>query len=377
LGLAAWLASWSGASAELSVLRAEKLRATDSAIGQAIREKNLPGGVLWLESRGATYHRAYGRRAVVPEVEAMTEDTIFDVASLTKVLATAPAVMMLVERGQLDLESPVRRYLPEFGVLGKETVTLHHLLTHTSGLPAGLSRDVPWSGSAKAIELACAEPLLTSPGALFRYSDINFIVLAELVRRVSGMPFEEFVHRELFVPLRMPDTEFLPPASKLGRIAPTEVVNGVVLRGKVHDPTARMMGGVAGHAGLFSTASDMARFARMVLNQGELDGFRVLSAKTVRQMTTVQTPLSVKAQRGLGWDIDSPYAGPRGEWFLIGSFGHTGWTGGSIWIDPASRTFVIFLSNRNHPTGGNVVPLRKRLGTLAAEAVGLGGTTPP
>jgi CubicO group peptidase (beta-lactamase class C family) len=168
----------------------------------------------------------------------------------------------------------------------------------------------------------------------------------------------------------MKDTGYLPPAKKLPRIAPTEVVDGKPWRGVVHDPTARHMGGVAGHAGLFITAPDMARYARMLLNQGKLDRVRLFEPETVKLMTTVQTPPDISAKRGLGWDIDSPYAGPRGNLFPVGSYGHTGWTGGSLWIDPYSKTFVIFLSNRNHPTeAGNVLPLRHQLGTLAAEAV--------
>ena len=197
-----------------------------------------------------------------------------------------------------------------------------------------------------------------------------------------------FRSREIYAPLKMKDTGFLPPQKKFFRIAPTEVVEAGVQasawpgnplkrelqpapwRGVVHDPTARHMGGVAGHAGLFTTASDLARYARMLLNLGELDGVRIFQPATVKLMTRVQTPPEMSAKRGLGWDIATSFSGPRGEIFPIGSYGHTGWTGGSVWIDPASKTFVIFLSNRNHPTeAGSVIALRHRLGTLAAEAV--------
>jgi len=179
-----------------------------------------------------------------------------------------------------------------------------------------------------------------------------------------------FVQKEIYGPMKMTDTGFLPPQSKLPRIAPTEVVNGKPRRGMVDDPTARQMGGVAGDAGLFSTASDLARYARMMLNLGELDGARIFTPETVKLMTSPQCPPGVEVLHGLGWDMDSPYAGPRGGLFPIGSYGHTGWTGTSVWIDPFSKTFVIFLSNRNHPTAaGNVGPLRRKLGTLAAEAV--------
>ena len=353
-----------------SVFRAEKLAEIDAAIEQAIAQKKLPGGVFWIERNGVAYHKAYGKRSLLPVEEPMTEDTIFDVASLTKVLATAPAIMLLLQRGKLELDASASTYLPAFKGQGKDGITLRHLLTHTSGLPPGLSRDPPWSGYRTAIEMACAEPVLTTPGTAFHYSDINYIVLCEIVQRVSGAHLEEFARQELYQPLKMIDTGFLPPAFKTDRIAPTERVGDSFLRGGVHDPTARFMGGVAGHAGLFTTAADMARFARMMLNTGELEGVRVFAPATVRLMTTVQTPPTVQASRGLGWDIDSPYSGPRGALFPVGSYGHTGWTGTSLWIVPSSRAFVIFLSNRNHPTGqGDVVPLRRRLGTLAAEAI--------
>src|SRR5204863_3833652 len=178
------------------------------------------------------------------------------------------------------------------------------------------------------------------------------------------------VKREVYKPLGMKDTGFNPPKERLGRIAPTEVEDGVPVRGVVHDPRSRRMGGVAGHAGLFFTAADLARYASMLLNLGELDGVRIFKPETVKLMTSVQTPPEVTSRRGLGWDIDSSYSGPRGKIFPLGSYGHTGWTGTSLWIDPFSKTFVIFLSNRNHPTEkGNVQALRAKLGTLAAEAV--------
>ena len=354
-----------------TAFHANKLSEMDAAVTQAIADGRLPGGVLWLEHRGAIYRKAYGRRAVVPAPEAMSEDTIFDAASLTKVLATTPAIMLLIERGKLQLEGAVANYLPEFAGDGRERVTLRHLLTHTSGLRPGLGLASAWTGQAAAIQLACAEKLRTPPGTELRYSDINFILLGEIVQRVSGQRLEQFVAREIFQPLQMRDTGYLPDAAKLGRIAPTEnhKTDGL-LRGRVHDPTARRMGGVAGHAGVFTTAGDLARYARMLLNEGELDGVRVFKPETVRWMTSVQTPANVTARRGLGWDIESSHSGPRGKHFALGSFGHTGWTGTSIWIDPASRTFVVFLSNRNHPNEGTGVgDLRARLATLAAEAL--------
>jgi CubicO group peptidase (beta-lactamase class C family) len=344
----------------------------DAAVASAITNHQCPGGVLWLEHDGAVYHKAFGNRALVPEREPMTEDTIFDAASLTKVIATTPAIMLLVERGKVALNAPVRDYIPEFTGDGRERVKVRELLTHTSGLPTDLETKSGWQGQAEAVRKACEVPLDSAPGTEFQYSDINFILLGEIVRRVTKTPLEMFARHEIFAPLQMIDTGFLPPPGELPRIAPTEVVNGKPWRGIVHDPTSRHMGGAAGHAGLFTTAADVARYARMLLNLGELDGVRIFKPETVKLMTSAQTPPQMKARRGLGWDIASAYSGPRGEIFPMDSYGHTGWTGGSLWIDPHSKTFVIFLSNRNHPTeAGKVQSLRRQLGTLAAEAVGL------
>ena len=352
--------------------RADKLAEMDAAILSAIASHKCPGGVLWLEHNGVAYHKAFGNRALVPAREAMTEDTIFDAASLTKVVATTPAVMLLVERGRIKLGAAVTNYIPEFTGDGKEFVTVRELLTHTSGLPPDIETKTVWSGQGAAIKKACEIKLQSKPGAVFRYSDINFFLLGEIVVRVTRTPLEIFVRREIFTPLKMNDTGFLPPNKNLFRIAPTEVVDGQPWRGIVHDPTARHMGGVAGHAGLFTTAGDLARYARMLLNLGELDGVKIFQPETVKLMTSVQTPPEISAKRGLGWDIDTSFSGPRGDIFPVGSYGHTGWTGGSLWLDPASKTLVIFLSNRNHPTEkGSVIALRHRLGTLAAEAVGL------
>ncbi len=347
----------------------EKLAEMDAAITNAVAQNKCPGGVLWVERDGISYQRAFGQKAVVPGPEPMTLDTIFDAASLTKVVACTPAIMLLVERGQVALDERASTYIPEFTGGGKESVTIRQLLTHTSGLRPDISLTPDWDGYDAAIRLCCAETLATPPGQRFVYSDTGPILLGEVVRRVAGKGLDEFVAAEVFRPLGMNDTGFNPPAAKLPRVAPTEVEAGVPLRGVVHDPRARRMGGVAGHAGLFTTASDLSRYARMLLAGGELDGVRVFKPQTVQVMTSVQSPPGA-TRRGLGWDIDSAYAGPRGEVFPIGSYGHTGWTGTSLWIDPFSRTFVIFLANRNHPTeDGNVIALRRRLGTLAAQAV--------
>jgi len=347
-----------------------RLAEMDTAITNAIAEKNLPGAVLWVERQGLTYHKAFGRRALVPSVEPMGEDTIFDAASLTKVIATTPAVMLLIERGQLKLDDTVRAHVPEFSGEGTEAITLRHLLTHMSGLRPGLPARPEWSGYEAGIARACVEKATNSPGTIFRYSDINFILLGEIVQRVSKRRLSEFVAAEIYSPLRMRDTGYLPSASQHARIAPTEQTANGMLRGVVHDPTARRMGGVAGHAGLFTTAADLARFCRMMLNGGELDGVRLFKPETVKLMTSVQSPEAVLSRRGLGWDIDSPYSRPRGTVFPRGSFGHTGWTGTALWIDPFSKAFWVFLSNRVHPDGkGSVLTLYSALGTLAAKAV--------
>jgi uncharacterized protein YbbC (DUF1343 family)/CubicO group peptidase (beta-lactamase class C family) len=372
----------------LTEFRASHLTAIDAAINATIASNRAPGAVLWLERKGAAYHRAYGQRAVVPAAEPMTEDTIFDAASLTKVIATTPAILKLIEAGRVSVDAAVTNYLPEFVGQGKEAITIRQLLTHASGLRPGLPRTEPWLGHDTALAVASAEPLPNPPNTLFRYSDINFILLGFVVERVTGQPLEDFCARELYQPLGMTQTGYrrYTPSRPLGlptntitssvsqpahRIAPTEALTnfGVVLRGVVHDPTARIMGGVAGHAGIFTTAADLARFCRMLLGGGQLDGVRVFKPETVRLMTSVQTPPGLP-RRGLGWDIDSPYAGQRGSHFPLGGYGHTGWTGTSLWIDPFSETFLIFLSNRNHPTeAGNILPLRRELGSLAALAV--------
>jgi CubicO group peptidase (beta-lactamase class C family) len=353
-----------------AALDPDKLAEMDSAINEGIAEGHLPGGVLWLEHETNSYHKAFGKRALIPRSEPMTEDTIFDAASLTKVLATTPSIMLLWERGKLAFDAPVTNYIPEFAARGKDHITLRHLLTHTSGLNAGLTRRSGWTDYDGAIAAACEERPTNPPGTLFRYSDVNFIILAEVVRRVSGSKINDFAAREIFRPLHMEDTGYLPPASKLDRIAPTERIGNDVLRGKVHDPTAQRMGGVAGHAGVFTTTADVARYARLLLNEGELDGIRLFKPGTVKLMTGVQSPPEVKARRGFGWDIDSDYSRPRGSLFPLGSYGHTGFTGVCLWIDPFSRTFWMFFANRVHPDrSGNVLPLQRKLANLSAEAV--------
>ncbi len=357
-------------AAAATTFKPEKLTAMDSAVAEAIAAKKIPGGVLWFQRDDEVYQKSFGQRATSPAAEPISADTIYDAASLTKVVATTTAVMQLIERGQLDLDAQVVRYLPAFAQHDRSEVTVRQLLTHHSGLRPDVDLKPAWSGYATGVALACAEKLRSAPGSTFVYSDINFIVLGELVRIASGQRLDAYAAQNIFQPLGMTDTGFLPPTAKFARVAPTELTEGMMLRGVVHDPTARSMEGVAGHAGLFTTAADLARFCRMLIANGQLDGVRILSAASVAAMTRVQTDGSNR--RGLGWDIDSTFSGPRGRWFPAGSsFGHTGFTGTSMWVDPGAHTFTIFLSNRVHPDGkGDTGPLRRALGTLAAEAIG-------
>jgi uncharacterized protein YbbC (DUF1343 family)/CubicO group peptidase (beta-lactamase class C family) len=361
---------------------AARLAEIDELVRQGIADGRMPGAVV-VVGRGDTvvFEKAYGQRAVAPLAEPMTLDTIFDMASLTKVVATTTAVMQLVERGTVRLNDSVASWVPGFERYGKSGVTVRHLLTHVSGLRPDVDLGDPWKGYDAAIELASDEVLQSPPGARFVYSDINFFLLGHIVARASGLPLERYVADRIFTPLAMTDTGFLPPIERVGRIAPTErcrfldawpcqAAEVEPLRGVVHDPTARRMGGVAGHAGLFSTARDMTRFARMLLGGGALGGQRVLSPLTVARMIQPATPAGMTSRRGLGWDVDTSFSVNRGELMPIGSFGHTGFTGTSIWIDPRTKLFVIFLSSRLHPDGrGDVTALRARLATVAASAV--------
>ena len=353
----------------------------DEAVARAIENGDMPGAVVLVWHRGRTLlHKAYGRRSVVPVPEPMTVDTVFDLSSLTKVVATTTAVMMLVEEGRIRLRDRVDVYLPGFSRHDKAPITIEHLLAHVSGLRPDFPLDDEFSGADVAIERALDERPVAAPGEEFIYSDINFIVLGEIVARVSGVSLDTFVRQRIFRPLGMGDTMFVPPEGERGRVAPTEACRPLgwpcgqpdasMLRGRVHDPTARRMGGVAGHAGLFGTSSDLARFGAMMLSGGSLGGVRLLSPATVSRMTRRATPTRIGDVRGLGWDIDSRFSSNRGDLFSIGSYGHTGFTGTSIWLDPATQTAVVFLSNRVHPDGeGNVTALRGRVATLAAAAV--------
>jgi uncharacterized protein YbbC (DUF1343 family)/CubicO group peptidase (beta-lactamase class C family) len=346
----------------------------DQAVEQAIQEGRIPGAVLLIGHNGQIVHRkAYGKRALVPTPEPMTVDTIFDLASLTKVVATTSSLMKLFEEGKFRLNDRVTQYMPEFQD-GKSDLTIRNLFTHFSGMPPDLILNPPWSGYQTGIHKAMIEKPNAPPGVHFVYSDINFILLGELVHRLSGQMLSDYAREHIFLPLGMRETMFQPPASLDPRIAPTERdgPRGAPLRGVVHDETSRYMGGVAGHAGLFSTADDLARFCEMLLRKGELDGTHLFSPLTVEKFTTPQSPADQPILRGLGWDIDSQFSGNRGDLFPIGSYGHTGFTGTSIWIDPVSDTYVILLANSVHPFRRPAITgLRGKVATITAAALGL------
>ncbi|MGA9979384.1 MAG: serine hydrolase [Candidatus Sulfotelmatobacter sp.] len=347
-----------------------RLAAVDAIIQQAIADGNIPGAVLIVGHNGkVVYRKAYGSRALEPKREPMTLDTVFDLASLTKVIATTTAVMQLVEEGKVRLNDPVAKYLPDFAQNGKDDVTVRQLLTHYSGLAPDIDLNPPWEGKDTAYRISFAETLQNPPGSAFVYSDTNFIVLGALVEKVSGETLDEYATRHIFAPLKMQHTRFLPPPSWRSKIAPTQYdENDHMLRGVVHDPRARRMGGVAGHAGLFSTADDLAKFAQTLLNGG--DG--ILSPLAVEKMTTPEQPPSAPLLRGFGWDIDSPFSSNRGDLLPVGSFGHTGFTGTSMWIDPTTQTYIILLTNAVHPRGkGNTIALRSKVATEVAAALPL------
>ena len=356
----------------------------DEIVQAGIAAKAAPGAVVLIGRGDQTiYEKAYGTRATVPSTEPMTLDTVFDLASLTKVVATTTAVMTLVEQGRVRLNDSVASFVPGFDRYGKAGITVRHLLTHVSGLRPDVDLH-PWTGYDAALALAIDEVPTAAPGEQFVYSDINFFLLGDIVSRVTGESLDKYLTRVVFGPLGLRDTGFLPAKTLLPRIAPTERCaeqdawpcrrpDAAPLRGVVHDPTARRMGGVAGHAGLFSTAHDLQRFARMLINGGELDGVRILSPATVARMITPVTLPANAGTRGLGWDIDTSFSSNRGDLFPIGSYGHTGFTGTSLWIDPASKSYVIFLSSRLHPDGvGDVGVLRSRIATVAAAVIGGG-----
>ena len=383
-----WLLSALVAQTALGQVSAVRLAQIDSVVAEAIAQKKLPGAVVLVGRKGQiVWRKAYGDRAIEPAREAMTVDTIFDLASLTKVVATATSIMILVERGKVRLTDPLPLHIPELKGEGRDRITIEHLLTHVSGYAPDFDLRERWTGYDEAIKRLIREPLRNPPGTRFTYSDIGFIALGEVVARAGGMPLDGFAQKNIFGPLRMHNTQFRPSAKMTTLIAPTEKRRGqlnylgdtganmgaegeVWLRGQVHDPTSYRMNGVAGHAGLFSNANDLAIYCQMILNGGSHGGVRILSPMTVAEMTRPRVVASSGAARGLGWDMNTSFSVNRGDLFPLGSFGHTGFTGTSMWLDPASEMFVVFLSNRVHPDGkGDVGPLRGRVASIVAGSV--------
>jgi len=356
-----------------------RLTAVDPVINDAITRRQIPGAVLIVGHDGQiVYRKAYGERSIVPRREPMTVDTIFDCASLTKVLATTTALMQLWEQGKFRMNDPVAKYLPEFAQNGKQDITIRQLLVHYSGLPEDLDLSKKWEGKEAGHRMAFEVTPERSPGSAFSYSDINFLVLGALVEKLSGESLDEYSAKHVFAPLGMKETRFLPPVSWRDRIAPTEEdENHHLLHGIVHDPTARRMGGVAGDAGVFSTADDLAIFAQALLDGGR----GVLTPPTVAKMTAPQQPANGTALRGFGWDIDSPFSTNRGELLPVGGYGHTGFTGTSLWIDPATKTYIVLLTNAVHMNidpvvmakkeKGSAVSLRTKVATAVAAALAL------
>lgn len=354
-------------------MSSERLNQIDRAVREAIERKETPGAVVLVARHGRiVYRKAFGHRALEPRPEPMTVDTIFDLASLTKVVATATSIMILVERGKLSLADPVALHLPEFGRFGKERITVEQLLTHRAGFPPDNDMSDYIGVTTDPLENIYQLRPIYEPGTRFVYSDVGYIVAAELVRRVSGKRIDEFAEENIFRPLGMRATCFAPadkPGFDLLRVAPTQMRDGQWMRGQVHDPRAHAMGGVAGHAGLFSTADDLAIFCQMILNGGTYNGARILAPYTIQRMISAHS-LPASEMRGIGWDVNTPFSSNRGDIFPVGSFGHTGFTGTSLWIDPWSDAFVIVLTNRLHPDGrGDVTRLRSTIASIVAASI--------
>ncbi|HIA62867.1 MAG TPA: DUF1343 domain-containing protein [Planctomycetes bacterium] len=350
-------------------MSATRLSKIDVAVAEGLRREWMPGCVVMVGHQGKiVFHKAYGNKQVQPETIAMTTDTVFDMASITKPIATATSVMKLVELGKIDVDQTVAHYIPEFAANGKDEITVRQLLIHQGGLLPDNALSDYNDGVAKAFERIYALGTRVEPGTTFMYTDVGFIVLAKLVERVSGKNVHQFSQEFLFKPLGMQETGYNPPAALRKRAATTQQREGRWMRGEVHDPRAYRLDGIAGHAGLFSTSSDLARFAQMLLGQGTYQDNQILAAETVALMTKPNKVSS--GLRGLGWDIRTGYSYNRGDLLTDQAFGHGGFTGTTFWVDPGQELFVIFLSNRVHPDGsGSVNRLAGRIATIATAAI--------
>jgi CubicO group peptidase (beta-lactamase class C family) len=349
----------------------EALRQIDAVAEDEIAKNNFPGAVIFIgQARHTLYFKAFGDESLQPTRDPMHPDTIFDIASLSKPVGTAPSILILADRGQLRLDDDIAGILPEFARTGGEPITIRHLLTHTSGLPAYMNaaelkaRHGPVCPD-NVLEKIASLKRLSEPGETFRYSCLGYIVLGKIVERVSGSPLDVFARDNLFAPLGMKDTAYRTPPASLDRIAPTVYKNGELLRGSVHDPLAALMGGVSGNAGIFSTAEDLARFARMLLSDGRGSGRQILSPNAVRLLTTEQS-----FGRACGFDVSSAYANVKGQVIGPAAFCHTGYTGTSLVADPDSKLFVIILTNRVHPEDkGSTKRIRTQVVDIAARSL--------
>jgi len=369
-------------SADAVGMSAERLNRAGGIIKEAIARKEFPGAVLLVARKGKVVLReAYGESQWIPERKPMAADMIFDLASVTKPVATATSIMVLAERGAISLWDRVKMHVPEFapyvdpwGQSG-EDARIWNLLTHTSGLPP--YTDAP--EAEKKLGSPCSTEDLVKyiavlektnpPGAEFHYSCLGYITLAHIVKKISGLSIDAFAEQNIFKPLKMKHTFYKPDVRYRSLCVPTQVIDGKPLVGVVHDPLARLQGGISGNAGLFSTADDLALFAEMILGRGEWNGVRILSPLSVERMTSIY-PRAPSAGRGLGWDISSAYASNGGDLFGPRSFGHSGYTGTSIWIDPETGTVVVFLTNSVHPEDkGEIVPLRSRVANVVAASI--------
>ncbi len=366
-------------SVGMSSVQIERL---DDVLADALEKGDFPGAVLLVGRKGGiVYRKAFGSSQWIPEDRPMRIDMIFDLASITKPVATTTAVMILIEQGKLRLWDKIVDFIPGFPAFRDEkgargdALRVWHLLTHTSGLPPFIRNEeieqyvgIPCSLD-ELVRYIAGLKMLFPAGEKFLYSDLDFILLGYIVETVSGQELDLFCRQHIFAPLKMSDTGFNPSSEQSARCVPTEVLDGIPLQGVVHDPRARILGGIAGHAGLFSTADDLAIFAQMLLNRGEFGGVRILSPLSVARMSEVY-PHAAFSGRGLGWDLDSDYSTNGGDLFGPVSFGHTGYTGTSLWLDPETQTFVIFLTNRVHPDDtGKIATWRSRVANVVAAAV--------
>ncbi len=352
--------------AEDELLDAGRATNIDFMLERAVSQGLINGGIAVIGNRsGVIYTATRGRAGFSLDSPPPNDRTMFDVASLTKVVATAPAIMKLLEEGRITLLDPLSRWFPEFDGTDREDITILNLLTHSSGL-----NDISFNSATPlktAIQKTGHQKNARTPGSSFRYADINFILLAELIQRASGIPLDRYCRENFYGPLGMGDTMFLPPHDKSDGIASTVGAANEQLIGVVQDENARLLGGVAGHAGLFSSAADLSRFATMMLNQGKLHGISVFNERVMTQMTAPYFYSNGRVIRGLGWDMISPYSSPRGSFFSEESFGHTGYSGSSIWIDPQSDLYVILLTVRlNYRDIRHINRLRSDISTIAA-----------